>query len=1179
MRHFAAILALCLGASCGVRYPDPVVTGVEPERAWNGRETVVDITGRHFYPQVWVEAGDNDEPRVDDDFSAFLVDEDGVSYALSGSVATYTRFEAVVREGLSPGVYDVVVESASGRRGTLVDGFTVSDWIADRLVLEPTTPSSTVETAISVDVYLADPMGVRVYEPGFGVELWLEDQLTGQPYLDALVVTTDIALQPGTETGRVVGVLGEAARVDVSVPDPGLYELHAAPQRDTDVADDTVLLEWKTSTIEGIRFNLPSVPFEARVGVPFDLELEWVDVFGNPVPANVGSVLLESVCSGFLGEVTVSGSATHEVVLTRPCASDTIYDIRDSDSHTDPFVVLPADPDHLQVSLPPPPFVAGTPFPVQVVVLDAFDNPVDWTGVLTLSLDSGGIQSAACTKNPFNLGQHDCSAVATVADQGVVLTVDGDSGISGVSAPFDVSANSAAIGTVEVAVAGLPRAGDAYLLEVRPIDAWGNAVDAALWPEPDWVVNDELGDASCTWLGPAGGAARYDCVPTVARRDATVTAELVPTGVIGFSPTFVVYNGDLSRVDLAVPGGPLLVAGTPFAVVVEGYDAYGNPAELLADPVVDLADDSETFTPGQATLSAGRADLQGVLTRAGNTVLRASQAGVEYGVSEVLTVAPAPTSALRVTVIDAPWAWVGVSQDVRVEAVDGWGNRTTWTGTTDLASRSTATPPLQVAVTNGVGTAAFTWVEPALDDVIDATGGGWAGQSDALDVARDCGASGPFVVVDFAGFPEAVACVDPVTGTAATSASFAGSSAGAAPLVRYDLAIEGGEVVRSAVNGVVFDLPGTGIHPLRALVVDSLGCGAEVASLGFAGPDDGQAVGPIDVAPDLPVLVAGVDTTVVEVRDVTDCSRDLAVGATVFARTTLGDLTGLSATGAGLAGLTDATGALRPTLDATGLAGGGSADVHVWVASGAARGEGHVSVSGDALRPTVWWQEPNGEVLDNVSEVTLQFSEPMLAGSFSLALITVTGPSAVNVNGVAFDPTGTIATLSLAPPADGADGTWIVTLPPSVRDLAGNRLSGNWTGLASTYQGVFGDVGAPVDPVSCVGTTPSDGVFRPDGDDGVGREADAVGVALQAVVAPAWWEVDVSLAGGGTLRMERAVPVGAIDDWVWDGRDQGGQIVANGAYEIAVTPVDGQGNRGGGCVASVVVDNRLGSAP
>jgi hypothetical protein len=76
--------------------------------------------------------------------------------------------------------------------------------------------------------------------------------------------------------------------------------------------------------------------------------------------------------------------------------------------------------------------------------------------------------------------------------------------------------------------------------------------------------------------------------------------------------------------------------------------------------------------------------------------------------------------------------------------------------------------------------------------------------------------------------------------------------------------------------------------------------------------------------------------------------------------------------------------------------------------------------------------------------------------------------------------------------------------------------------------------------------------------------------------AAAWWRMEVFAAHGGLVLHRRTLPAGTETGTIlWEGRDQGGQVVANGLYRLEIRPTDMHWNLGEGCTMSVRVDNHL----
>jgi hypothetical protein len=726
--------------------------------------------------------------------------------------------------------------------------------------------------------------------------------------------------------------------------------------------------------------------------------------------------------------------------------------------------------------------------------------------------------------------------------------------------------------SIEVTVLGkLPgqvAAGESFVVEVTTRDAWGNAIDPSVLVTDPVVVTDELGEVDCVEDGTTVlGALSLACQLFTAREGATLSAERLTAGLSVASPPFEVVNGALASVEIIGPAS--VVAGALAPIDLLGSDAYGNPYLVQDDPVVDLDDDSETLSIASATFgAAGTASVGGFFTRAGPTVIRALQGGVELGASPVIQVLPGATSGLALHPA-APWGWVGEPLEVQVEAVDAFGNRTDYDGSATLSSETTSAPPVVVPLVDGVGVSTFTWPEVSFDEILSGVAGALTGQA-VVPVSSRC--AGPTAAVDFGGYPEAIACIDPLDGTATLTADLSGSSPGPQPLVGYAVAEVGGVVAADTSPTIDLDLPGTGHHDLRALVQDAAGCGAEVSASGWSGPDDGGAVGPIALST-AAVLPSVTDTITIDVTNVTDCARDPAAYAEIELRTTGGALTA-TPTGHGLVVALDGNGDAAVQLAMSGDMSAGDVEVHATVDSGSAAGLLVVPVTQDPLLPTVVAQDPTGITSGLVSEVHLLFSEPLWPNAVN-APFAVTGPQLVTVTAALLGDQEILLTLST--PVDASAGAYNVLVPSTVRDAAGNRLSGDWSGTVSDYLGAFGAAGTTPAAASCAGIVPPGLVVRPDGDAGEGAEADELALTVTSAAVPAWWVVEVRDALDALVWQAWTPPVGVPDTLSWAARDRRGMVVPNGVYQVVVAPDDGLGNRGVGCEVALTVDNPLGT--
>jgi len=1160
------IVPLLLVACTAPTLPAPELDSVRPTFAYNGAERVISIHGSNFFPQLDVSAVGT-EVDLDLSFQAWLVgpDGDGASAAFrSVGIDTDEILSATVPAELTPGTYDVLVRSPGGQEAGLRASFTVTDTEAELLRLSSPLPAYEVSERAVVTISWLD-----IAQNVVPVDQEVEITVTAPAQLDGGTLRDVIPIAGGLRGLLTDGV----ASVTVEQSTTGLVRVDARPV-DSDVPGDTLELLFQPGDDWSILYTLPQGVTTLVAGEPVQVEALLVDQHGNEV-TSPASVALRTTCSGWSGQAALAGPTLVEVVPITACADDFIEAVGVA-GQSDLFEVVAGDADHFELQLSDTERRAGQSLGVLVEPMDPLGNTAVWVGELSLFSSVGGLLDTVCGPS-FSVWL--CTTTVTAAGDPVLVRAEGNDGLRGqidglVVLPDVVPAS------VQVSVTGPVAAGVPVSVELRLLDTWGNAIDAGLIGPLVIDIDDELGEANCVsgGVGPSG-AALQDCTLQTARGAAVLSVELPDFGISELSSVFQVDNGALAAVDV-VATGPV-VAGQTLVLTLAGADAFGNPYLVQTDPTVDVTDASGTWSTPTATLALdGTAVVGGALTRAGNTTITVSQGGVVLGSSDPFLVLAAAADALRPTLL-APWAWVGDVTDVQVEAVDIYGNRASLDLAATLSSLTNSGPDALVTLIDGVGVVPYSWSDPVFPEVLDAVGGALSGASIDLVVADTCGDIGPTVAATFDSFPEAVGCIDPVTGLAEVTADLSGSIVGSAVLDGYALSVSGASATTSTMPDVTVQLPGARGRTLHALVVDADGCGSALETVGYAGPADGTVVGPIPVstvATELDVF----DTVTLDVVGAHDCSRDAADGQDVLVRTTAGVLSGVTATGSGLAVTLDINGDGAFTLQTVGGLSESVAALHAYSPSGGAGGRVELPVVGDNILPTVVGQSPSGDIGSVVTVVELTFSEALRTDTVLPNHFSVVGPSTVAVVSAIPQLGSDRVSLFLAAAVDASLGVYTVTAdgtgPLGLRDAAGNRLSGDWSGALGDYVGGFGTGGAAVDDVACISFDPAGLVLRPDGDDGVGAEADVLEIGLQSASAPAWWVLEVE-HDGALVFHDRIAPASSMDIVAWDGRDLSGVVVDNGIYDLRVLPDNGLGGRGLGCDVSVVVDNRVSATP
>lgn len=1151
--------------------PEIVVTGVTPEWGYFGERTEIEIRGERFFPAVVVDDAVDEGGRIQGAFEAWL-QTDPPTALEDVQLTAYDRLSAEVPEGLTPGVYDVRVVAPSGDVATLPASFTVTDTRADHLGIIVGAAGWEVGTYVPLVLRLQDPEGDAVPQAmAVSLTATSETGATGLTFVpggldDEVPFEDEVGV-----TGRL-GPDGEAiVLVTSEVPDDVTFTLAAVD--DPVVDPDSVLLSWDPGSIDEVEVALPRTEFRTVAGEPFDVRITLRDEFGNELPSDTARVILIDECTDWWSAVTVNGSVTTEVMLTAACESDVLHVITtEGQWSSSPFTVLPADPVGYTLEPTPTSVTAGeSALLLAVHGVDVYGNVVsDLDGTVRLADDVGGLDPARSVGlqtcpgfPPGDEATQVCTVALWVASDAVTLTATDQQGRSGVSPPITVVAN---VATQLMVTSGERQvaAGEPFEVVVRLVDDWGN--DVAFDPNGADPVSfeDDTGTVACTWSAESTDGHVFDCTVEAAHPGDEVRATVGALDGVLPDP-MVVTNAALALVEIE-PLSPPFTAGQTFEMVVRGFDAYGNAYMVQTDPSVELADTTGTLDPAVVALGGnGEGTVSASITRAATgIVVTGSQGGTAMGASAPFTVAAAEAASLSVTA--PPWLVVGEVGEVTVTVVDAHGNATPgYSGTVTVATVSGVCDPTVIDdFDQGSAVATLSCTSAALSEQVTAEDAdGLYGETGWLDVLDFACADGPSADLTLDGDTELLVCT--TGGTATVAADASASVAGNNGVVLYHFVDSEGTAERTTSATSAFTWTGEGIRVVELVVADRLACADAVEAVAYVGADDGDATGPITVTPSASTVTAG-GTVRVAVAAV-DCKGDVADLATVRLRADLGTVAGTS-TGDGLEATLDAAG--EAEVDWTfGEAFATTATLHVASADGGAYGAAEVTTTQDGVRPTVVSMTPSGRIVDDVSTITVVFTEPMYTTNLSAATVQLAGPS--GTVGTTLSMSADLGTLTITPtwPVHGADGTFALTLSSNVRDRAGNRIDGAWSGSASSFTGTFGAV---VDSGPTMSSCTTDlSLFRPDGDPGAAAEADEVTMTPLAATIPDAWSWSVVDDTGAHVRSGHAD--GTVATLAWDGRGDDGRVVASGDYTMRARAVDAQGNHSPWCEAAVQVDH------
>ncbi|MEM6930488.1 MAG: Ig-like domain-containing protein, partial [Myxococcota bacterium] len=630
-----------------------------------------------------------------------------------------------------------------------------------------------------------------------------------------------------------------------------------------------------------------------------------------------------------------------------------------------------------------------------------------------------------------------------------------------------------------------------------------------------------------------------------------------------------VEPADFSQVRIEAPA--MAVAGELVSIELIALDDFGNEVVPPSNPSPQgvLVDASGTFSASAIFLSSSRTSVQGLFAQAGETVLTFDVQGQTLGTSEPLVVSPAV--AMGWVIETEAWAFTGEPSHLNVHAEDAYGNPSPVDTDLTVMSVSGSFAPFVWPVVDGVASFPVTFDatgDPQVIEVVDREERSGTG---ALTVVEAC-ADGPTAELDLVGTVGDRFCLDPVTLSGRVTVDPLASQAGAVPLDFIVVTVDGKPHARqrfpAPTNRPDVVLSGSGRPEVSVLVVD-VGLCADVASLApWTGPDDGTATGPVLITTPL-TTIGDVDLVDLDVLNVTDCRSQPASFAELSVRTTAGELLGVTPTGRGLVLTLDGQGNGQLQVETRGHLQAGILSVYAFTDTGSATGRMMRAIVGDSILPVITDQSPTGRVeASPVDTLVLRASEALSPSSVDAAVFEVVGPAGpVPLDEVSLDEEGRLLRVTLLTPVD--QGRFDVIVGPALTDRAGNGLAGGYGPVAEAYEGAFGFGASSELEITC---DPGAVAFRPDGDDGVGVEADTLTVIATVGATPRWWTFDVSNAVGEPVRHLRRPATGLQEALEWDGRDQSGIIVGPGRYTIDVGAEDDVGQRGSPCQVEIMVE-------
>lgn len=786
-----------------------------------------------------------------------------------------------------------------------------------------------------------------------------------------------------------------------------------------------------------------------------------------------------------------------------------------------------------------------------------------------------------------------CRITGSNPRDAITATMQYESPLSGSSSNFEVMAGPPIRVSVEPP-APSPVAGTGFSVLIQLLDEFGNlctegtdgvAVNAQLT-----LGGDPVGVESALTL--LEGSAQLDTFAEQAASGYVVMAYVPALGIEGQSAPFEILPSSTAALLIQpcpTPAACPWQAGVSGLVSVRAVDRYGNLTPSFAQPLSLSSNlESTTFSAASSQWSEGSLSLTVTLTRAGTGAVLTAVAGEQEGSSLPFEITPGPVQFVRW--VNQPYvAWLGEPNVVEVQAQDAFGNLAVTEGgelrvsssiaiSTEASSEAPA-KSITVAFTAGRWQAALYFATLGESNTLVARYLSMSASTASFPVyTRDCESASTLSVTANNQPEVAVAClVSRPSSSPSARIEFVATTTGTVADVVWDFGDGTGQAGKT-LQRVTHDYWTAGRFHMRAYVVDPALCATATSLRVYTNEDNDMPVGPLTVAPTASTLLASGDSTSAETTvTVTayDCQGDPASGTSFL--TIQPELGAVSTPDADERSpgvqvkLDSRAGTTSFSYSVEEERFGGVARLVVAAVSGLADGEGQVTVLNDVVSPVVLETWPQGFLAEDVQELLVRFSEPLRGGAaLQSPVIQVYSQRLGSQTVLAreLEQDGTLLRLKLSEPlvlSDAEEELITVTLPSSragasITDLDGNRLDGNYSGVAEDegdpFVFQFGNRLRNAAVLKVAHCEPSTYQFSPDGQDGLGNEADLLAFDAAVEASVTFQTLGIRLIDSATgeavawifwpMNLPELVFTHRV---VWDGTDLTGRVLPNGHYE------------------------------
>jgi hypothetical protein len=451
-----------------------------------------------------------------------------------------------------------------------------------------------------------------------------------------------------------------------------------------------------TVQVGAVKSLVLTAPASATAGSPVAVTVTARDDYGNTVVGYTGTVHFSSgdaqaeLPTDYTFAPSDQGLKTFSLTLkTAKAVQVSVSDGASALSVNATVQVAPAAATQLKATEPGSPVAAGTAFPMEVVLEDAYGNvATGYTGAVHFSSGDGqAVLPGNYTFQATDAGRHTFNVTLKTAGIQTVTVADTVNGMLAATKTVTVRNSGASL----LVLTGLPSTVEAgatvSTLQVEARDSYGNrALDYT------GTVHFTSGDAQAVLpadtaftLGDQGRKSFSVTLKTAGSQTVTVRDTVV--GTLTASASTTVQAGAVKSLVLAASASA--TAGTPFTMTVRARDDYGNTAVGYTGTVHFAADDAQAELPADYTFAAadqGSRQFSVTLKTAKAVQVSVSDGANGLSVSTSVQVAPAAATLLTMTVPEGPFT-AGTPFTVMLKLEDAYGNVATgYTGTVSFTS-------------------------------------------------------------------------------------------------------------------------------------------------------------------------------------------------------------------------------------------------------------------------------------------------------------------------------------------------------------------------------------------------------------------------------------------------------------------------------------------------------------